>query len=268
MINKESIILFKNWVNEGRIFYDEYSHAYILEDNCDQGESEFYAVPPELTGLIIPLEVEDKQRYSFCYGQLIMNDPKPTLLEPKPAKLYKITSCSYFNHEHHKKSLLSAIGFACFHYGEGLEGGLSELSDSLSIALKLNQIGNISAESTLIAAVLMNVVDITYVKVESIGMLFGKDVRKLIEVLSDINNYKDTHHDVILDKLDKAGDEAKHVQLVLLSGKLKYISKLNEKKKYAHLFWNDQQAKICESASPSLYHWYMVERSGLANFDG
>ena len=263
MINKESIILFKNWVAEGRIFFDEFSHTYMLEDNCDQGESKFYVVPPELTGLIIPLEVEDKERNSFCYGQLIMNDPKPTLLEPKPAKLYKIIRCSHFNHEHHKSNLLSAITFACFHYGEGLEGGLFKLSDSLSFALKLNQIGNIKAESTLIAAVLMNVVDITFVKVESIEMLFGKYVRKLIEELSDINNYKDTHHDVILDKLDKAGDEAKHAQLVLLSGKLKYISKLNEKKKYAHLFWNDKQAKICESASPSLYHWYMVERSGL-----
>jgi hypothetical protein len=263
MINKESIILFKNWVAKGRIFYDEYSHTYMLEDNCDQGESKIYAVPPELTGLIIPLEIEGKERNSFCCGQLIMNDPKPTLLEPKPAKLYKITSCSYFNHKHHKKSLLSAISFACFHYGEGLEGGLSELSDSLSIALKLNQIGNISADSTLIAAILKNVLDATFVKIESIEMLFGKDVRELIDELSDINNYKDTHHDVILSKLDKAGDEAKQVQLVLLSGKLKYISKLNEKKKYAHLFWNGQQAKICESASSSLYHWYMVERSGL-----
>tara|TARA_R110001583_G_scaffold141468_1_gene293645 strand:+ start:280 stop:1074 length:795 start_codon:yes stop_codon:yes gene_type:complete len=263
MINKESIILFKHWLHHGRIFYDEYSHTYMLEDNCDQGESKIYAVPPELTGIIIPLEVEDKERNSLCYGQFIMNDPKPTLLEPKPAKLYKIIRCSYFNHEHHKSNLLSATCFASFHYGEGLEGGLSELSDSLSIALKLNQIGNISVESTLIAAILKNVLDTTFVKIESIEMLFGKDVRELIDELSDINNYKDTHHDAILKKLDKASDEAKQVQLVLLSGKLKYISKLIEKKKYAQLFWNGQQAKVCESASSNLYHWYMVERSGL-----
>lgn len=263
MINKESIILLKTWVAEGRIFYDEYSYTYMLEENISQGESEFYEVAPELTGLFIFLNYEDKERYSFCYGQLVMNSAKPTRFEPKPAKLYKIIRCSYLNHEHHKINLLSAINFASFQYGEGLEGGLSCLSDSLSIAKTLNQIGNISDENTLMAAVLKNVVDATFVKVESIEMLFGKDVRELIDELSDIHNYKDTHHDAILKKLDKASDDAKLVHLAILSGKLNKISTLEEKEKHIHLSWYDQQAKICESASSSLHHWYMVERSGL-----
>jgi hypothetical protein len=263
MINKESIILFKNWVHEGRIFFDEYSHAYMLEEYISQGESEFYLVAPELTGLFIHLSCEVQERYSFCYGQLAMNKTKPTLSDPKPAKIYKITSCSYYNHEHHKINLLSTISFASFHYGEGFEDGLSYLSDSLSIAKTLNQISNISDQNTLIAAVLKNVIDVTLVKIESVEMLFGKHVRQIIDVLSDINNYGDTHHDAILDKLDKAGDEAKLVHLAILSGKLQHIAKLDEKNKHVNLSWNDKQAKVCESASSSLYHWYMVERSGL-----
>lgn len=263
MINKESIILFKNWVDEGRIFYDEYSHAYMLEEYISQADSEFYLVAPELTGLFITKEMENQPRYSFCYGQLVSSNAKPTKFDPKPAKLYKITSCSYLNYEHHKSNLLSAIAFASFHYGEGIEGGLTHFSESLSLAKTLNQIGKINDENTLIAAVLENIADIMCVKIDSIEMLFGKDVRKLIEVLSDINNYKDTHHDVILDKLDKAGDEAKRVQLAILSCKLNKISTLEEKEKDIHLSWYDQQAKVCESASSSLYHWYMVERSGL-----
>jgi hypothetical protein len=261
MINKESIILFKNWVNEGRIFYDEYSYTYMLEEYISQADSEFYLIAPELTGLFIPLNSENKERYSFCYGQLVMNSAEPTRFEPKPAKLCRVKNCSYFNHEHHKSNLLSAISFASFHYGDGFEDGLSYLSDSLSIAKTLNQISNISDQNTLIAAVLKNVIDVTLVKIESVEMLFGKHVRELIEELSDINNYEDTHHDAILDKLDKAGDEAKLVHLAILSGKLKHIAKLDEKKKYIPLSWNDQQAKVCESASYSLYHWYMVERS-------
>tara|TARA_R110002012_G_scaffold244889_3_gene419889 strand:+ start:13503 stop:14297 length:795 start_codon:yes stop_codon:yes gene_type:complete len=263
MINKESIILLKTWVHEGLIFYDEYSYTYMLEKKISQAESEFYLVAPELTGLFITLNSENKARYSFCYGQLAVNNTKPILFDPKPAKLYKIISCSYYNHEHHKINLLSAIAFASFQYGEGLEGGFSCLSASLSIAKTLNQIGNISDENTLMAAVLKNVVDNTFVKTESIEMLFGKYVRKVIEMLFDINNYEDTHHEAILNKLDKASDDVKHIHLVNLSGKLKHITKLDEKNKYVSLSWNDQQARVCESASSSLYHWYMVERSGL-----
>jgi hypothetical protein len=262
MINKESIILFKKWVLEGRIFLDEYSHAFMLEENISQGESEFYAVAPEFTGLLTPLKAEDKDRYSFCNGQFIMNKAKPSLFEPKPAKLCKIEKCSYFSHEHHKSNLLSAINFASFHYrGGGFEGGLSCLSDSLSIAKTLNQIGNISEECTLIAAVLKNVVDLTYVKIESIEMLFGKHVRKIIDVLSDIDNDAGNNAVALLEKLDKASDDAKHVHLAILSGELKYVATLDEKKKHVRLSRSDQQARVCESTSSSLFHSYMVERS-------
>jgi hypothetical protein len=263
MINKESIILLKTWVAEGRIFYDVYSHAYMLEEYISQADSEFYLVAPELTGLFSTKDMENQPRYSFCYGQLVLSHAKPTKFPPKPAKLYKITRCSYLNHEHHKSNLLSAITFASFHYGEGVEGGLTYLSESLSLAKTLNQIGEISDESTLIAAVLENIAGIMCVKIDSIEMLFGKDVRRIIEVILRINNCPDTNAKELLNELKEVCDEAKHVQLAILSGALKQISTLEEKEKRIHLSWYDQQAKVCESASSSLYHWYMVERSGL-----
>jgi hypothetical protein len=261
MITKENIILFKRWVSDGVLYFDEYSHTFMVEENIGQEESEFYQIAPEMTCFFNPIKNKGEERYSFCYGQFAITKTNPILFEPKPAKLYKVKYCSYFNHEHHKSNLLSAICFASFHYKNESDDGMSYLNNSLSIAKVLNQTGNISEENTLIAAVLEPILDITFVKIESIEMFFGKHVSTIIEVLAHINKREYKSREILLKKLDEASDGAKQIQLTILILDLEYIATLDEKTKNEHLLWNDQEARVCESASSNLYHLYMVERS-------
>jgi hypothetical protein len=260
MINKESIILFKNWVNEDSLFIDEYTDTYMHRVHIGLGESEYYRVPPELTGLFSLVDFEDKEHYSFCFGQLAINKANTIRFEPIPAKLYKIKTFAYFNYEHHKNNLLSAISFASFHYRNKFEDGIPCINQFIEISMILNGKGSIKDEKLLRAAVLVNIVNDTHVRIESIEMLFGKDVRMIVEILTYINrNNKSTK--VLLKKLGDASDGAKKVQLATLSSDLKYAAKHDEKEREILLSWYDQMAEVCESASPDLFHLYMVERS-------
>jgi hypothetical protein len=263
MIDKEDITLFKVWANEGSIFYDEYSQTFMLGTHNDLGESEFYRISPELTGLFSPEHCEDKERYSFCYGQLAINKAKINLFEPKPAKLFKVESFSYFSHEHHKNNLLAAISFASFHYRNGCNDEVPYISDAITTAKILNQKGNINEESALKAAVLKQIVISTHVRLESIEMLFGKQVKTIVELLTHINNCGDDGTGAMLKELTDASDCVKQVQLAIILTTLKYVSNLSGEKRQFHLSWNDQIARVCESASSDMFHLYLVERSKL-----
>jgi hypothetical protein len=261
MIDKESILLFKSWVNDGAVFIDEYTDTYMNRVHIGLGESEYYKVPPELTGLFSLVDFEDKERYSFCYGQLAINKANTTRFEPIPAKLYKIKTFAYFNHEHHKNNLLSAISFASFHYKNKCEDGTPFINDVIEIAKVLNQIGNIDEETILKAAILEHIVNSTHVRIESIEMLFSKQVRIIVEVLAHINGSENNDTGVLLKILSDASDGAKQVQLAILITDLKYAAMHNEKERKVLLSWSDQNAEVCENASLDLYHLYKVERS-------
>jgi hypothetical protein len=263
MIDKEDITLFKVWANEGSIFYDEYSQTFMLGTHNDLGESEFYRIMPELTGLFSPVTFGDSERYSFCYGQLDKNNTSVSRFKPEAAKLLIVISFSYFNYEHHKNNLLTAISFSSFHHKNSFENQAHHIDDAIAQAKILNQEGRVNDETTLKAAVLENIVSGTHVKFESIEMFFGKDVREIVEVLTNINSHNDMSAEALLKEFSGASDSTKQVQLAIILTNLKYTVTQTAEKRKINLSWRDELAKVCEGASADLSHIYKIERSKL-----
>jgi (p)ppGpp synthase/HD superfamily hydrolase len=83
-----------------------------------------------------------------------------------------------------KDNLLSAISFASFHYRNKFEDGIPCINQFIEISMILNGKGSIKDEKLLRAAVLVNIVNDTHVRIKSIEMLFGKDVRMIVEILT------------------------------------------------------------------------------------
>jgi hypothetical protein len=233
MIDKEDITLFKVWANEGSIFYDEYSQTFMLGTHNDLGESEFYRIMPELTGLFRPVTFGDSELYSFCYGQL------------------------------DKNNLLAAISFSNFHHKNSFENQAHHIDDAIAQAKILNQEGRVNDETTLKAAVLENTVSGTHVRFESIEMFFGKDVREIVEVLTNINSHNGMSAEALLKEFSGASDGTKQVQLAIILTNLKYTVTQTAEKRKINLSWCDELAKVCEGASADLSHIYKIERSKL-----
>jgi hypothetical protein len=261
MIDKESIILFKNWVNEDSLFIDEYTDTYMHRVHIGLGESEYYRVPPQLTGLFSLVDFEDKEHYSFCQGQLAINKANTIRFEPIPVKLFKVITFAYFNYEQHQNNLLSAISFASFHYRNITDDEIPFINSLIAIPMILNGSGKIKDEKLLKASVLVNIVNDTHVRIESIEMLFGKHVRTIVEILAYISRCGDKSAEVLLKKLSDASDGAKKILLAILLTNLKYLTTLDGKERKIHFEWSDKKAEVCESASIDLYHLYRVERS-------
>jgi hypothetical protein len=226
MINKHSIILLRSWINEESVFIDDYTDTFMIEINSGSDKSEFYKIPPELTGLFSPKAFEENEHYSFCYGQLTTSKAKTTQFEPIPAKLYKMKSFDYFNYENHQNNLLSAISFASFHYRNISVYGIPYINQFIAISSALNFVGKINDENLLKAAVLCHIVNSTEVRIESVKMLFGEQVSMVVEILAFIQDGKNGSQESLLSKLDDASVGVKQVQLAILSTKFKYIGAL------------------------------------------
>lgn len=261
MIDTETTILFKRWVNEGAIFIDIYTGTYMYKGNINSEENECYLIPAEYTGLISPEELEEEEVFACCTGKLTTTLTHISQFEPIPVKLSKVNSFKYLDYAHHKDNLLSAITFAYFHYVENHPEGIPDFSRALKIAKTIDGTCAIYNKNVVKAAVLCNIINDTYVEIESIEMLFNNEVSSIIETLTHINKSEVKRPKLLLKKLVKASIEAKQVQLAILLARFQYISTLDENERELQLSWIDKMAKVCKVASPKLFHFYLVERS-------
>lgn len=260
MINKECIILLKRQVNEGSIFIDEYSDTFMLKMHTHEGGCEFYSIPPELTGYFSPLIVEDKECYSFCHGQLTLNDSEIIRCGPVPAKLKKVSSCKYLNIENHGNDLLSTIFFINFQYGKRSFGGVPYINYLIEVVMHLVEKADIKEELILKAALLNDLVDTTHVKLESIEMQFGSEVRGIVESLGRLN-YQEHNDKELMMIVNDIGEKACKIELAILITNLEYIRTAHEESQQEQYETFDKLADFCEGSSPILHHCYMVERT-------
>lgn len=260
MIDRDTTILFKRWVDEGAIFIDIYTQTYMYKGNTNSRVKECYLIPAEYTGLISPKELDEEEIFACCTGKLTTTLTHIIHFEPVSVKLSKVKSFKYLYNEHHKDNLLSAIAFAYFHYVENYPEGIPDLSRALKIAKTIDGSCEIYNTNVIKAALLYNIINDTLVDKESIAMLFNNEVSSIIETLTHINKSKVKRPKLLLKKLVKASIEAKQVQLAILLTRFQYINTLDENEREVQLSWIDKMAEVCKVASPKLFHFYLVER--------
>jgi hypothetical protein len=262
MIDKENIELFKRWASEGSICIDEYTNLFMFGGYVGQGQSEFYRIAPELSGFFKPDDFEDKESYVFCYGQQQINKRGTIRFTAIPAKVYKLKALSYFEYDQHQNNLLSAISFTSFHCRNNDEIGIPHINYPLRIAQILSGTGDQNDQALLKAAVLQCLIKRSNVCIESIEMLFGEQVKKIISSLAYINRAGegDSVED-LLTMLNEVDSGTKQVQLSILIANLYSVTELHDSKRKAYLSWSDQMVAVCKSASSKLFDLYMVERS-------
>jgi antitoxin component of MazEF toxin-antitoxin module len=259
MHNKQLKIALNNieiWLSEKMLYYSANHHKFYIGYYAGMGNFDVNELPSEYQGLIVNSEVEEDEASHYVLSQLSVINKERKEIKPYTTCLARVKSAKNYRHEH-DASLMSAIRFASLHHAHQKRKSSDEpyLNHLIEVTQLIKFYEPTSDETTLIAAILHDIVEDTRVTIESLEFLFGSEVSKLVSELTCANSSNsDDKKAVLLEQISVGSD---HAKLIKLADVISNVSSLpnywsiEQRQKYVS--WCKQVADVCASASPRLY---------------
>lgn len=246
----------ESWLSKKMLYYSVNRHKFYIGYYAGMGNFDVNELPSEYQDLIVNSEVEKEEVSHLVLSQLSLINKKSKDIEPYTAQMAKVAKAQPYGYEH-DLNLISAMRFAAIHHALQKRKSSDEpyLNHLIEVAQLIQFYEPTTNETTLMAAALHDIVEDTRVTIESIELLFGSEVAKLVsELTCDVSVNSDDKKAQLLDQISAGSDSAKIIKLADLISNTASIPKdwpIEQTQKY--LSWCKKVARECASASPRLY---------------